>query len=179
MTSVALFRNLNLGHVGSPSGATLVDAFGGPAVAANFQTNGTVVFGADDPVCVAERARTVLDAAGFGQPFVVRSLAELAGMVQETPVVDPAEDVYRVVGSFYDAVLRPEIAVPLRSPDGLVEIRQVNGSWAWSVCWRPRNTVGNVTGFLESLMGVPVTTRTARTLDRLVRKYSATGHTRD
>lgn len=41
---VALFRNLNLGHVGSPTRQQLVDAFGGPHAATSFQTNGTVVF---------------------------------------------------------------------------------------------------------------------------------------
>lgn len=41
MSYVALFRNLNLGHPSSPTGAALVDAFGGPSVASSFQINGT------------------------------------------------------------------------------------------------------------------------------------------
>ncbi|WP_141928247.1 hypothetical protein [Yimella lutea] len=49
MITVALFRNVNLGHPGSPTGDELVEAFGGPAVARSFQSNGTVVFEAMDP----------------------------------------------------------------------------------------------------------------------------------
>lgn len=45
MNSVALFRNLNLGHPGSPTNAELVEAFGSPAAARCFQSNGTVVRG--------------------------------------------------------------------------------------------------------------------------------------
>lgn len=43
MTTVALFRNMNLGHPGSPTSAELLAAFGGPRSASIFQTNGTVL----------------------------------------------------------------------------------------------------------------------------------------
>ena len=176
MSYVALFRNLNLGHPGSPSGAVLVDAFGGSASATNFQTNGTVVFETDDPSMAAERARVRLDAAGFDQHFVVRALSDIAAIVSETPVVDPAENIYRLMVSFYDIGVRPQIPVPLRSQDDLVEVRRVYDTHAWSACWKPKNTAGNVTGFLESLLETPVTTRTAATLERLTRKHWASHH---
>lgn len=175
MKHVALFRNLNLGHAGSPTGAALVDAFGGPEAASSFQTNGTVVFDADDPGVVAETASTRLAAAGFGQRFVVRPMPDVAGIVEQTPELDPDEDVYRLLVSFYDVDRLPRLDLPLRSTDGLVEIRGLHDRHAWSVCWKPRNTAGDATALLESLLGVPVTTRTAGTLARLVRKHGPSG----
>ena len=78
---------------GSPSGAVFEDAFGGPASATNFQTNGTVVFDTDDPNMAAASARVRLNQAGFSQHFVVRALSNVVAIVGETPVVDPAENV--------------------------------------------------------------------------------------
>ena len=147
----------------------LADAFGGSASATNLQINGTVVFDTDDPSMAAERARARLDAAGFGQHFVVRALSAIAAIVGEAPVVDPAENIYRLMVSFYDIGVRPQITAPLRSQDDLVEVRRVYDTHAWSVCWKPKNKAGNVTGFLESLLETPVTTRTAATLERLTR----------
>lgn len=177
MNYVALFRNLNLGHPGSPTKAVLVDAFGGPSVASSFQTNGTVVFDTEEPDSVMEHARSHLGAARFSQGFAVRSLAEITRLVGEAPKVDPAENVYRLMASFFDGIERPQISVPLRSPDDLVEVRSLCVSHAWSVCWKPKNTAGNVTGFLESLLKVPVTTRTAATLERLTRRHGGAGPT--
>ena len=43
MKYVAFFRYVNFGREGSPSSEHLVEAFGGPDVAKNHQTNGTIV----------------------------------------------------------------------------------------------------------------------------------------
>jgi len=171
MKFVALFRNVNLGHDGSPSGAVLLEAFGGASAATSFQTNGTVVFEADDPDAVARRARACLGADGFRQHFAVRFMQDIASLVRSIPSADPAEGIYRLMVSFYDARNIPKLMIPLRSPDGLVEVPGISESWAWSACWKPRNMAGNVTGLLESLLDVPVTTRTVSTLERLVRKH--------
>lgn len=171
---VVFFRNLNLGHVGSPSGSVLVEAFGGPAVAANFQTNGTVVIETTAPGPIVAAARRRLATQGFEHPFVVRSTAEVAEIVAATPALDPAEDVYRLVVSFFDpsaAVAPGDGPVPWRSSNGLVEVRHVGLDHAVSACWRRGSSVGDVTGFLEARLGVPVTTRTLGTLERLVAKH--------
>jgi hypothetical protein len=168
MSQVALFRNLNLGHAGSPTGAELVDAFGGTAHARNFQTNGTVLFDSDAPEATARRALRILRDKGYRHTLVVRPLLELEQVVEETPGVDPAENVYRVMISFYDIGTLPPVELPLRSPDQLVELRRLSPRSAASVCWKPRRTAGDVTGFLERLLKVPVTTRTLDTLKRLV-----------
>lgn len=169
---VAFFRNVNLGHSGSPTGADLVEAFGGSTAATCFQTNGTVVFDADDPDSVADLARQRLSARGFQQTFVVRSLNDIRQTLAASPAVDPADGIYRSMISFFDADAIPEVALPLRSSDDLVEIRVLGADCAHGVCWKPRTTAGNVTGFLEKLLGVPVTTRTTATIERLVRTHS-------
>jgi Protein of unknown function (DUF1697) len=168
MSQVALFRNLNLGHAGSPTGAELVDAFGGTSLARNFQTNGTVLFDSDAPEATARRALQILRKEGYHHSMVIRPLAELEWVLEEAPSVDPAENVYRVMLSFYDIDTLPAVELPLRSRDQLVELRRLSLRSAGSVCWKPRHTAGDVTGFLEGLLNVPVTTRTVRTLKRLV-----------
>jgi uncharacterized protein (DUF1697 family) len=168
MSQVALFRNLNLGHPGSPTGEELVAAFAGTALARNFQTNGTVIFSSDDPEATVGEALRVLRGNGYHHGLVVRPLSELERVVKETPAADPAENVYRTMISFYDIDRLPAVELPLRSRDQLVELRRLDRRSAGSVCWKPRRTAGDVTGFLEGLLKVPVTTRTLGTLERLV-----------
>lgn len=169
MIWVALFRNLNLGHPGSPSRIELVEAFGGPAFARTFQTNGTVVFESSTPEEVTAAALMALRSAGYAQSVAVRSLQNISQTVAEAPVIDSAENIYRSMISFYDTDEVPGPRLPLRSPDRLVELRTLAPTHAHSVCWKPRITAGNVTGFLEHLLRVPVTTRTIATLQRLLR----------
>lgn len=173
MTSVALFRNLNLGHPGSPTSAELVEAFGGPGAARRFQSNGTVVFEAADPEKAAAQAIVELRAAGYRHPVIVRTLEQIRSAVRETLPIDAGKDIYRSMISFYNVHEIPDVPLPYRSPDGLVEIRMPGPAFAYSVCWKPRQTAGNVTGSLEQLLSVPVTTRTVATLQRLIGTYPA------
>ncbi len=168
---VVFFRNLNLGHDGSPSGAQLVEAFGGADVATSFQTNGTVVARSDDPDRTLATARARLTGLGFDHDAFVRPLADVSDVLAQVPVLDPAENVYRAVVSFHDAQAPADLELPLRSTDDLVEVRRLEAAWSTSVCWKPRQTAGDVTGFLERLLGVPVTTRTVNTLERLVARF--------
>lgn len=168
MSQVALFRNLNLGHPGSPTGEELVAAFGGTALARNFQTNGTLLFESDNAEATARNALQVLRGNGYRHRLVVRPLSELERVVKETPAADPAEDVYRTMISFYDVDSLPAVELPMRSRDRLVELRRLDRRSAASVCWKPRRTAGDVTGFLEKLLNVAVTTRTHGTLERLI-----------
>lgn len=168
MTSVAFFRNLNLGHPGSPTSAELVEVFGGPGAARCFQSNGTVVFEAADPEKAVDQAVVALRAAGYWHPVIVRTLEQVRCALEDAPSADPREGIYRSMISFYDLHEIPAVQLPYRSLDGLVEIRILNPAFAHSVCWKPRRTAGNVTGSLEQLLSVPVTTRTVATLERLV-----------
>ncbi|WP_183643749.1 DUF1697 domain-containing protein [Neomicrococcus lactis] len=172
MKYVALFRNLNLGQKGSPSSGELLDAFGGPEVATNFQTNGTVVFETTDLESTKNLVKTRLAESGYLQSFSVLTLEEMAEFAAQAPQVDPAGNVYRVMASFFDAPEEPQIALPLRSKNNLVEVRSISRNHAWSLTWKPNSSVGNVTGLLEEHLGVPVTSRTASTVGRLVKKFS-------
>lgn len=168
MNHVALFRNLNHGQPGSPTGTELVDAFGGPARARGFQSNGTILFCSDDPDAATRKAVEALRRSGNRHHVLVRTLDDVEQAVRQALAADPAEEVYRTVISFYDLDDVPTIPLPLRSPDRLVEVRQVEPRHAVSACWKPRNHAGDVTGFLEALLAVPVTTRTVSTCQRLV-----------
>lgn len=169
MTTVALFRGLNLGHRGSPTRQDLLAAFGGPAFASIFQTNGTVVLDKSVTQVQMGVATNNLRTAGYTHSVVVRSLDEIQRTVDR--VVEPlrAENVYRVMVSFFDAPSPPELRLPRRSPDRLVEVRELDAGAAVSYCWKPGSSAGDVTGFVESLVNVPVTTRTLGTLRRLVK----------
>jgi hypothetical protein len=167
MTRAAFFRNLNHGHRGSPTGAQLVEAFGGPDVARAFQTNGTVLY--DGRQETLDIARERLGALGFRHEVVVRSLPEIVaatGLVDESEV---GEDVYRVILSFFDTDALPALELPMRTPNGLVEIRRLAPGVAASYTWRRGTSVGDVTGLLERLLCVPVTSRTLGTVQRLAK----------
>lgn len=172
MKYVALFRNLNLGQKGSPSSNELLEAFDGPDSAANFQTNGTVVFESTDLESTKNIVKTRLANSGFLQSFSVLTFEEMAEFSAQAPQVDPAENVYHVMASFFEAPEEPTLTLPLRSKNNLVEVRSISRNHAWSLIWKPKSSVGNVTGLLEEHLGVPVTSRTANTVERLVKKFS-------
>ncbi len=168
MTNVAFFRNLNLGHRGSPTSDELVAAFGGPTVARNFQTNGTVLFASAFPRATADQARRALRERGYQHHMVVRATSELGKIVTETPEAAREENVYRTMISFFDTEHLPRVELPARSRDQLVELRRLGPGYVCSVCWKPRSKAGCVTGFLETLLNAPVTTRTLSTMRRLI-----------
>lgn len=172
MKYVAIFRDLNLGQHGSPSSSELLEAFGGPEVATNFQTNGTVVFETTDLESTKNLVKTRLTESGYLQSFSVLTLEEMAEFSVQAPQVDPAENVYRVMASFFEAPEEPTLTLPLRSKNNLVEVRSISSNHAWSLIWKPKSSVGNVTGLLEEHLGVPVTSLTASTVGRLVKKFS-------
>lgn len=169
MTTVALFRNLNLGHPGSPSRHELLDAFGGATVARNFQTNGTVIVKAGTHLDLVLQAATTLRGAGYEHSLVVRSIDEIRRAAERAASFTPAADVYRVMVSFFDAPTVPDLRTPLRSSDRLVEVRDLRAASATSFCWKVRSNTGDVTTFVESLVSAPTTTRTLGTLQRLLR----------
>lgn len=172
---VALFRGLNVGQSGSPTRDELLTAFKGAGSVKSFQSNGTVLFRSDNPHGVARDAQRALRSRGHRHEVIVRSLEVLGSIVERVPATDSAEDVYRTMVSFFDLDVLPATRVPLRSRNKLVELRQLDQGTAVSVCWRRGSNAGDVTGFLEALLGVPVTTRTLGTCERLVAAARAMG----
>lgn len=168
MIHVALFRNLNLGHRGSPTGNELLAAFGDASRARTFQTNGTVLFKAAHPERTAQRALHQLRAQGYQHQLVIRALPDIADAVRHLEEPDPAENIYRTMISFFDTDELPKVRLPARSPDRLVELRRLEPGYAVSVCWKPGSKAGDVTGFLESVVDAPATTRSLGTVERLL-----------
>jgi len=167
MTRAAFFRNLNHGHRGSPTGAQLVEAFGGPGVARAFQGNGTVLY--DGLPETLDAARSRLGALGFHHEVMVRTMPEIVAATRLVDESEVGDDVYRVILSFFDGAVLPEVELPLRTPNGLVEVRRLEPGVAASYTWRRGSSVGDVTGLLKRLLGVPVTSRTLGTVQRLAR----------
>lgn len=165
---VALFRGLNVGQAGSPTRDELLAAFPAAASAGSFQSNGTVLFRSDQPHVVARDARRALQRVGHHHELIVRPLAALASIADRAPAADSAQNVYRTMVSFFDVPVLPALPVPLLSRNELVELRLLEEGAAVSACWKRGSSAGDVTGFLEALLGVPVTTRTLGTCERLV-----------
>jgi uncharacterized protein (DUF1697 family) len=168
MVYVALFRNLNLGHSGSPSRQQLLDAFAAADFVRSFQTNGTVLFDSKAPRETVEQARRELERAGYRDKAIIRSLDELRPLVSSTAEADPDERVYRTTLSFFDAAEPPQLELPTRSNNELVEIRRLHPGAAVAVCWQRGSTIGDVNALLERILGIPVTTRTLGTMQRLL-----------
>ena len=77
---VVFYRNLNLGHAGSPNREQLEGALerGGALRVRSFQTNGTVLLEAEAPEGVVAAAAGELGSlAGYDDAAIVRSLADL------------------------------------------------------------------------------------------------------
>ena len=168
MTTVVLFRNLSLGHPGSPTCQELVEAFGGAAFASAFRGNGSLVLHESVTQGQIVAATNRLQTAGYTHSIVVRSVNAIRRTVDRVIEPSAADNVYRVMISFFDAPSPLDLSLPRRSPNRLVEIHDLDAGAAISYCWKPGSSAGNVTGFLESLINGPVTTRTLGTLQRLI-----------
>lgn len=171
--SVAFFRNMNLGHRRSPVRTQLVDAFttNGASEVASFQTNGTVVFTAADPLAAAQSARAVLeDEVGYTDPVMVCPFSTLREIAAIVPTPDgPAFTEYCV--SFF-APLDPVPVIPLTSGNGLTEILLLGRDHAVAGVHRLGSRMGDPNGHLETALKVAVTTRTIGTVRRLVAKFA-------
>lgn len=144
---VALFRNLNLGHRGSPMKDELLAAFDGALRVRSLQTNGTFTFSATAARATYDQALRALRTCGFEHPVMLRTIDEIAEAVAATPAADPAEGVHRSAISFFDSAPPPDLALPPRGAAGLVELRWLGRDSASTFCWKRGGTSGDVTGF--------------------------------
>jgi len=172
-TSVAFFRNLNLGQrrSRSPTRPELLEAFeqAGAISAVSFQTNGTVIFdaGRRSPQPLADRAvELLMPVCGYDDMVAVRPVDWL-GELDLDDVPDRAE-----VSFFEGPDPFPE-PLPWELPGrGLVVIR-ADGRHAVSVN-DPAGSSG-ATWVLEDRLGVKVTSRGVPTMRRLHVKLSRQG----
>ncbi|MFJ1913586.1 DUF1697 domain-containing protein [Streptomyces sp. NPDC088147] len=175
MTSphVVFYRSMNLGHAGSPDRATLEAALSaaGAASVTSFQTNGTVLFEADDPVGVVETAsRTLKSAAGYSEAAVVRNVGLLIDVLDSNPF-DGHEDsrTYRKTFTFFDGGKPIGLKLPWTNTRDDVDIVGLREGLALSVIRKAKSNAGSPTAEIERLTGVPATTRTLGTIERLVK----------
>ncbi|MEV5440238.1 DUF1697 domain-containing protein [Streptomyces sp. NPDC052682] len=170
---VVFYRSMNLGHPGSPDRATLESALAaaGARAVRSFQTNGTVLLEADDPVCVvAEAAKALEAAAGYTQPAMVRGLDLLVDVLAGQPF-DGHEDsrTYRETFTFFDGGRPIALELPWTNAKGDITLVELREGLALSIIRKQGSNAGGPTAEIERMAGVPATTRTLGTIERLVR----------
>lgn len=170
---VALYRNLNLGHRGSPNREQLEDALAscGARRVKSFQTNGTVLLDTDTPLAIVELAGPVLrDCCGYDDAVFVQSIAQLDALVALGIFeAHPSTRTYRECVTFFRGPKTPEWVLPWTNPKDDVDILYCNDGVALSLTRKPRNTAGNPTAVLERATQGVATTRTLGTIQRLLK----------
>lgn len=169
---VAFFRLLNLGHPGCPHRAGLEAAFrhAGGTTVRSVQTNGTVVFGGGPaPSEVVAAVLVELGAtAGYAQPVLVRSAERVAELLSGFPPYDGLKEVHRACVTLHDADRVAEVELPWTSPLEDLVLLATTPDHTASVIRRRGASVGDPNRLLERLLGVPATTRTTGTVQRVL-----------
>ncbi len=136
-----------------------------------FQTNGTVIFHANDPEDTAHRARELL-APSYEDAVFVRSAARVVEIVSGFPALDASSDHYREMVVFHDSPASRSAAIS-DGVEGLVRVLRVESDVAFGLIWKPKSTAGNITALLERRLGALGTSRTLGTLQRLSRQFAS------
>lgn len=171
MQQVALFRNVNQGQRGHPRTAELVEAFAEAGVrdAVAFQSNGTVIFAAEDGQSVADDVRERLAARGaFDDAVYARPLEAIALLVDRH-----AE---RVEAGRMELTLFPAGHViadddTLAREAGRRRCAAIELGPGFAVVMNDNDRESNGTPTVQAVLGVPATSRGLRTLVRLVDRF--------
>ncbi|MGZ8803806.1 MAG: DUF1697 domain-containing protein [Microbacterium sp.] len=171
MDHVALLRNLNQGQRSHPSADDLLAAFAdaGADDAVAFQSNGTIVFSADDPQLVGIAVEGSLSARSGGdhQVFCI-PLTEVAAIVR----IHSAEaDAGR-----RELTLHRAGVIDIEDPEVVRAAERVRCAIAdagegWIVTINQRERESNATPVAERLTGAPATSRGLPTLVRLIDRF--------
>jgi uncharacterized protein (DUF1697 family) len=169
---VAFLRNVNQGQRGHPSTADIADAFAaaGAHDVELFQSNGTVLFVADNPDAVLEGAVAALAAAsGHEREAYGMPLGELARIVDAHAT---ATDAGR-----RELTLHGGETVELDDPDVIAQAARVrcvvvDAGPGWMVSANERDRESNATPLAQRLTGTPATSRGLPTLVRLVDRHA-------
>jgi uncharacterized protein (DUF1697 family) len=170
--SVAFLRNVNQGQRGHPSTTEIADAFAaaGADEIELFQSNGTVLFAADDPEVVLDRAVAALAAAsGHEREAYGMPLAELARIVDaHAAAVDAGRR---------ELTLHGGGTIDLDAPDVVAQAARVrcvivDAGPGWIVSTNERDRESNATPLAQRLTGTPATSRGLPTLVRLVDRHA-------
>jgi hypothetical protein len=169
---VAFLRNVNQGQRGHPSTADILAGFAdaGCRDVVPFQSNGTVVFDADDPDEVIETvvasiaARAGLERDGFWLP-----LEELIGVVDAHGAVsDPRRFEFTVHGGGTIDIGDPEVVAAA----ALRRCEIVDSGVGWTLTRNHRQGEGNATPVIEQLTGGRASSRGLPTLVRLAHRFA-------
>lgn len=174
MRWVAFFRNLNLGHPGSPTRPQLEAAFAqaGAGQVRSFQTNGTIVFDPDDrpPEDVVRAALPAIEeASGWADVAPCLDTDTLADIVGEH-----GAEAWQLLLNVYD---RTAAVPPPPAGTDLVEgLRCVSSGpgWVLSRLTGPPELVTDPNPVVERITGQRNTTRSLTTIVRLTRALGLT-----
>jgi uncharacterized protein (DUF1697 family) len=178
MKYAVFFRNVNLGHPGSPTKAQLEAAFlaVGALSASSFLTNGTLIFTASaksSPPRILSKASALLQReCELVEPGFVRSVTYLGGLVKSNPfeAID-ASSVYEFCITFLSASASASGELPLASKKKDVEVLRITEGEVFSLSRKIGKSPGSPNAFLEKHLGFPTSTRKWNTIVRLVQKY--------
>ncbi|MFH8485305.1 DUF1697 domain-containing protein [Streptomyces longisporoflavus] len=169
---VVFYRNMNLGHPGSPDRATLEEVLvaAGARTARSFQTNGTVLLDAGNPAkVVSQAAGEFKTAAGYTDAAMVRSLDELAEVLEGKPFEGHKDSrTYRETFTFFDGDKPLDLQLPWTNRKDDVDIIALHDGLALSTIRKFKSSAGSPTAEIERLTGAPATTRTLGTIERLI-----------
>lgn len=162
-SSVAFFRNLNLGQrrSHSPTRPELLEAFerAGATSATSFQVNGTVIFECDsDPQALADDAvRRLTPVCGYDDAVIVRPVPWILALVLDT---GPRAEV-----SFFDGPDPFPETLPWEVPGAGLTVVRADALHAVSL--DDVEGTSGATWALERRLGMPVTSRGVPTMTRL------------
>jgi uncharacterized protein (DUF1697 family) len=172
--SAVFYRSMNLGQPPSPDRAGLEGALAeaGGIDVRSFQTNGTVLFRADDPVAVVAGAAPTLAGRrwGYADAGLVRPVALLAEILRTDPFAGLRDErTYCETFTFFEGGDPLPVTPPWTSEHDDVDLVAVRDGVALGIIRRRGSGVGSPTSQIERLTGGVATTRTLRTIQRLLR----------
>ncbi|WP_415856406.1 DUF1697 domain-containing protein [Sinomonas sp. G460-2] len=167
------YRNLNLGHRGSPTRAVLEAALmdAGAVRVASVQTNGTVLLETPDPNRVVAKAASTLEReCGYRDAGLIRPFEVLASIIDRDPFEGRGDErTYGETFTFFDGGAPLQLDLPWTNERGDVDIFEVTHGIALSVIRRLASSPGSPNAEISRLTdGAVTTTRNKRTVERLV-----------
>jgi uncharacterized protein (DUF1697 family) len=174
---VALLRAVNGGQVNTILKEDLRSLFteSGAGWAETYITSGNVVF-----ECPPTKLAAVLEKAHdrlrqrhqIEQPIIVRTMAELAILSEAgiPPISRP--DYIGVIATFLSTQAKTVPVLPLSSRRGDIRVFEIRKDVVLSQRFKVNGNAGDANAFAERLFGVPGTSRSWKTVQGLVRKFS-------
>lgn len=173
---VAFIRAIMIGREGL-SRQVVLDAFeaAGAVASRNHLTTGNVSFDArrSDLAGIVEAASATLSGVkGRETPILVRGLAELSAIPFDDIFAEapPGYDHARLITFLTDDA--PDVELPMAGPRDLSVVFQRRGRELFSASRLVDGEHSDPGGLLQRRLGVPITTRTVGTIEKILRAQS-------